>query len=61
MSARVCVDNESGFLLEFSTDKDATDNLIAIEVTEPTAADFEPPVPLSELPDDVELPGDEPS
>jgi hypothetical protein len=58
LNARVCVDNESGFLLEFSTDQDATDNLIAIEVTEPSADDFEPPVPLT---DDVELPGDEPS
>ena len=61
MNARICIDNETGYLLEFSTDQDATDNLVATEVTEPSASDFEPPVPLSEPPDNGELPGDAPS
>ena len=37
------------------------DDLVAIEVTEPSAADFKPPVPLSEPPDNGELPGDAPA
>jgi hypothetical protein len=60
MSARVCVDNETGYLLEFSSDNNPTDNLIAIEVSEPSDSDFEPPVPLTDVPEG-ELPGDEPS
>jgi hypothetical protein len=61
LTARICVDNETGYLLEFSTGQDATDDLVAIEVTEPSAADFKPPVPLSEPPDNGELPGDAPA
>jgi hypothetical protein len=61
MNARVCIDNETGYLLEFSTDQDATDDLVAIEVTEPSASDFKAPVPLSEPPDTGELPGDAPA
>jgi hypothetical protein len=64
-SARVCVDNETGFLLEFSTDGDPSDNLVAVEVGEPSDEDFEPPVPPTEIPGaDLppdEAPGDEPS
>jgi hypothetical protein len=60
MNARICIDNETGYLLEFSTGQDATDDLVAIEVTEPSASDFKPPVPLSE-PDNGELPGDTPA
>ena len=61
LNARICVDNETGYLLEFSTGQDATDDLVAIEVTEPSASDFKPPVPLSEPPDNGELPGDAPA
>ena len=39
--ARVCVDNETGYLLEYSTRQDPADDLVAIEVDEPSASDFE--------------------
>jgi hypothetical protein len=52
LEARVCVDNATGYLLEFSTNGDQTDNLVATEVTKPTKADFEPPAPVDPIPPD---------
>jgi hypothetical protein len=52
LRARICIDNASGFLLEFSTSEDASDNLVATEVTTPTDADFEPPAPVEPIVDD---------
>jgi hypothetical protein len=52
-SARVCIDNESGYLLEFSTDGDPSDNLVAIEVGEPSDDDFEPPVEPTDISTDL--------
>jgi hypothetical protein len=50
--ARVCLDDETGFLLEFGTGDPAQD-LVATEVGTPTDADFEPPAPLSDVPKSV--------
>ena len=50
-SARVCVDDESGFLLELSTEGDESDRLIATEVGAPSDADFEPPAEVQPAPD----------
>jgi hypothetical protein len=50
--ARVCVDAETGFILEFSTDRATLDDLVAVSVEKPTDADFEPPAAVDPLPDD---------
>jgi hypothetical protein len=53
-SARVCVDNETGFLLEFSTEAgngDESEHIIATKVEEPSDSDFEPPAEVRATPD----------
>jgi hypothetical protein len=50
-NARVCVDEATGYLLAYSNDADPADNLLAIEVGEPSDADFEPPAAVDGLTD----------
>lgn len=50
---RVCIDEETGILLEISSENDDTANLIAVEVGEPKDSDFEPPVE----PEETDVPG----
>jgi hypothetical protein len=50
---RVCIDEETGILLEISSEEDDTANLIAVEVGEPQDSDFEPPVE----PEESDIPG----
>jgi hypothetical protein len=50
-SAKVCVDEETGYLLEFSGEGDGSSgSLKAVEVSEPSDADFEPPAEVEENP-----------
>jgi hypothetical protein len=49
---RVCIDEETGFLLEFSGEGDGDSfSLIATEVGEPDDSDFEPPSTPETMPD----------
>jgi hypothetical protein len=48
--ARVCVDEATGYLLEYASDGDPADDLVAVAVTEPTDTDFDPPATVDPLP-----------
>ncbi len=47
-SARVCIDDETGWLLELSSEGDDAESFLAIEVGEPLDSDFEAPAPIEE-------------
>jgi len=47
-SARVCIDDETGWLLELSSEGDDAETFLAIEVGEPLDSDFEAPAPIEE-------------
>ena len=50
--ARICIDEETGFLLEFSGEGDGDSfSLVATEVGEPDDSDFEPPSTPETMPD----------
>lgn len=58
---RVCIDEETGFLLEIASESDGEEFFFrAVEVGEPDDDDFEPPVepepaPDFDLPDDIDI------
>ena len=54
---RVCVDTETGFLLEFTGEgENQFGTIIATEVGEPSDSDFEPPVTPETMPDLGDIP-----
>ena len=57
-TATICIDKQSGFVLKFSSTKKgvADDALVATDVSEPTDADFTPPVTPKTLPSIPSIP-----